>query len=180
MENCGHWVNACLAQCLDSVLNVKAVVAAPYEPSDGTFSSTNVQTGHCQKQSHRHQEYYHGQTKKLNSELNSQCILAASEVQSVKYLDCNVSGYQEWRGILISQMGLVSHSSGAGRSGGRTIRGHRRKNINPIQVINVNLGFSKNLASLLRKRVKFKLVLSFCRRSEINITFCHLIKLQIV
>ena len=67
-------------------------------------------------------------------------------------------------------MGLVSHSSGAGRSGGRDNSGHRRKNINPIQVINVNLGFSKNLASLLRKRVKFKLVLSFCRRSEINIS----------
>ena len=37
-------VNARLAQCLNSVLNVKAVVAAfrDYEPSDGTFSSTNT------------------------------------------------------------------------------------------------------------------------------------------
>ena len=36
---------------------------------------------------------------------------------------------------------------------------YRRKRINPIQVINVNLGFSKNLASLQRG-TKFKFVWS--------------------
>ena len=62
---------------------------------------------------------------------------------SVKYLDCNVSGYQELRGILISEMELVSPRL---RSSLYSTDSHPRKNINPIQVINVNLGFSKNLA----------------------------------